>query len=323
MEQQFVVTSQEAGRRLDLFCAAKLPGLSRSAIQKAIKAGHVAVNGDVEPGKKAVREGDTITVRLAEVKTESSPTSLAAPLTIPTLYEDREVVIIAKPAGVSMYPSSLEELRRASSSTVSSWFIEHYPGSSSVAVSPERPGIVHRLDKETSGVVVLAKTPESLQFLLKQFKERRPKKEYLTLVFGLLGEKKGRITRDIARSKRNPMRRTVVDKGRDAVTEWELEEKLGEFSLLRVWPLTGRMHQIRVHLHWLGFPVVGDALYTIRHKRPPHETKRQLLHAEKLTVKLLNGSTKTFIAPLPEDFASVLDNLRNPSRPPFIKGGAL
>lgn len=315
MEQQFVVTSQEAGQRLDLFCVAKLPGLSRSAIQKAIKAGHVAVNGNVEPGKKAVREGDTITIRLpagqagmAEVKTESSPTSPAAPLTIPTLYEDREVVVIAKPAGISMYSATGEP-------TVATWFTEHYPASAKATAGEPgfqmRPGIVHRLDKETSGVVALAKTPESLQFLLKQFKERRPKKEYLALVFGALGEKKGRITRDIARSKRNPTRRTVVDKGRDAVTEWELEEKLGEFSLLRVWPLTGRMHQIRVHMHWLGFPVVGDALYTIRHKRPPYGTKRQLLHAEKLTVKLLNGASKTFIAPLPEDFTSVLQQLRD------------
>lgn len=312
MEQQFVITSQEAGQRLDLFCVAKLPSLSRSTIQKAIKAGYVAVNGDVEPSKKAVREGDTITIRLptgqaglpAEALEPSGDTPAKPALTIPTLYEDREVVVIAKPAGVSMYAATHEP-------TVVTWFVEHYPDSSNVAVSPERPGIVHRLDKETSGVVVLAKTPESLQFLLKQFKERRSKKEYLTLVFGLLGEKKGRITRDIARSKRNPMRRVVVDKGRDAVTEWELEEKLGEFSLLRVWPLTGRMHQIRVHMHWLGFPVVGDALYTIRHKRPPYGTKRQLLHAEKLTVKLLSGMIKTFTAPLPEDFKRVLESLRN------------
>lgn len=267
------------------------------------------MNGAVSTTKKAVKEGDVVTLQ------QAAPATLApltpAPLTIPTLYEDRDVVVITKPAGVAMYPSSLEELRRASSPTVAHWFVEHYSSSKDVAVSPERPSIVHRLDKETSGVVVLAKTKEALEFLLKQFKERRAKKEYITLVFGWLGEKKGRITRDIARSKRNPMRRAVVDKGKEAITEWQLEEKLGEFSLLRVWPLTGRTHQIRVHLHWLGFPVVGDALYTIRHKRPPSGTKRQLLHAEKLTVKLLNGASKAFIAPLPEDFASVLQQLRN------------
>ncbi len=319
MEQQFVVTSQAAGQRLDLFCVAKLPGFSRAAIQKAIKAGQVTVNGVVGPGKKAVREGDTVSLRLASLAIDR-PLSAeamggkAATLTIPTLYEDREVVVINKPAGVIMYSLTGEP-------TVATWFLKHYDGSpfappagGATAGEPSssvRPGIVHRLDKETSGVVVLAKTPEALQYLLKQFKERRPKKEYLALVFGVLGEKKGRITRDIARSKRNPMRRAVVDTGKDAITEWQLEEKLGDFSLLRVWPLTGRMHQIRAHLHWLGFPVVGDALYTIRHKRLPAGTKRQLLHAEKLTVKLPSGAVKTFIAPLPEDFADVLRGLRN------------
>lgn len=301
MEQQFTVTSQEAGQRLDLFCVAKLIGFSRAAIQKAIKDGQITVNGQPATAKQVVRADAVITMRLTGEAT--SPQPPAPPIALPTLYEDRHVVVINKPAGVAMYDGS--------SNTVAAWFSEHYPSSKEVAVSPERPGIVHRLDKNTSGVVILAKTHEALEFLLAQFKERRAKKEYVVLVFGAPGEKKGRITREIARSKRNPMRRTVVERGREAITEWKLEEKFDSFSLLRVWPLTGRMHQIRVHLHWLGFPVVGDPLYTIRHKRPPIGVSRQLLHAEKLTIKLPGEGVKTFQAPLPKDLAGVLQQLRD------------
>jgi 23S rRNA pseudouridine1911/1915/1917 synthase len=143
------------------------------------------------------------------------------------------------------------------------------------------------------------------------------KKEYLALVFGVPGGTDGRVTRPLVRSRRNPSRRAAVPRtetntliGKPAITEWRLEKAFAKkYALLRVFPLTGRTHQIRVHLHHIGHPIVGDALYTFKRQKPPAGVPRQLLHAEKLTVMTSPGVRKTFTAPLPEDFQSVLDRL--------------
>jgi 23S rRNA pseudouridine1911/1915/1917 synthase len=306
MTKEFVVNSNEAGQRLDIFAVNKLPQMSRAVLQKAIKAGEVTVNGKEVKPRQTLQPGQIVSVNLTE-EVPVLPPPPPASISIPILYEDKDVVVINKPAGVAMYPGASPLGQQAA--TVASWFTDRYPDSKNIGEA-HRPGIVHRLDKDTSGVVILAKTPPALTLLQQQFQRHRTKKEYLTLVFNVPGEPEGRITRPLARSKRNPLRRTVDPEGKPAITEWRLEKKFAKHALLRVFPFTGRPHQIRVHLHFLGFPIVGDPLYTFRRQRPPQGVTHQLLHAEKLTIQLPSGKRKIFSAPLPDDFQQALDTLR-------------
>jgi 23S rRNA pseudouridine1911/1915/1917 synthase len=304
MEKTLKVKNTEVGQRLDVFCVSKIPQFSRALLQKAIKNGEITVNEKQVKPKHIVRENDVITITLKDTsKTLEAP---APPnISIPVIYEDKEVVVINKPAGIVVHPGVAKE-----QNTVSSWFIEKHPESIGVGDSPIRPGIVHRLDKDTSGTLILAKTQESFEHLKQQFKKHRVKKEYSALVFGVPKAKEGRINQPIGRSRRNPLRRAIDPEGKPAITEWQLDKKISDkFSLLKAFPLTGRTHQIRVHFHFLGHPIVGDTLYTFKRQRSPQGVSRQLLHAEKLTLTLLSGKRKSFAAPLPADFTKVINSI--------------
>lgn len=295
MEKTFNISPSAAGQRLDIFCVSKALGLSRTALQRAIKNGDITVNNQVVKPRYIVRTDDIVHVQLPAVPPPAAPpSSPSSPPSPPILYEDKDVVVINKPAGLTVQPGIANE-----TGTITDWFTSRYPG--------RRGGLVHRLDKDTSGVLVLAKTPAAHAYLKQQFKKRRVKKEYLAVVFGVPKASDGRITRPLARSKRNPLRRTIDEAGKPAITEWQLEKKLGhKYALLKVFPFTGRTHQIRVHLHFLGHPIVGDKLYTFKRQHPPPGVTRQLLHAYRLTLNLPSGRRKTFTAPLPEDFQNVL-----------------
>lgn len=300
MTQEHTIEEKQAGQRLDVFCTGILTGMSRSAIQRLIKEEHILINGLETKAKYILKTGDKVAFNLPEAK-EAVPET-KKDIRLHVLYEDRDVVVVDKPAGIAVHHGV--GLR---SGTVADWFVEHYPEVKNVGEAEGRAGIVHRLDKDTSGVLILAKNDQALEKLKKQFHDRRAKKEYVALVFGVPGGKDGRITKSIGRSRKNPMRRAVDDEGKEAATEWAIERRFGEkFALLRVFPFTGRTHQIRVHLHHLGYPIVGDQLYAFKKKKQPAGVKRQLLHAEKLTIMLPNEKTKTFTAPLAEDFAQVV-----------------
>lgn len=304
MEQTFTVSDESSGQRLDVFCTAAMSGYSRSAIQKAIKNEKILVNGSPSKPRQVVKKDDHVRIFLSDTH---AVTEAPAPLdmNIPVVHEDRDVVVINKPAGIAVHPGVGIRF-----GTIADWFAKRYPDAVGVGEGDGRPGIVHRLDKDTSGIMILAKNESAYEHLKKQFKGRRAKKEYLALVFGVPGGRDGRITKPIARSRRNPLRRAVDDEGKEAATDWMTEQKYGtKHALIRVFPQTGRMHQIRVHLHFLGYPIVGDSLYTFKRKKQPQGATRQLLHAEKLTITLPNDTTKTFIAPMPEDFQAVLDRL--------------
>lgn len=305
MNQTIVVTPETAGQRLDVWCVQQLPGYSRAAIQKAIKEGAIAVTGRTVKPRYIVAVGDMITVQLPEIAA-AAPASAAPAITIPIIHEDRDIIVINKPAGIVVHPGQGHEQQ-----SVVAWALEHYPPIVDVGDDPARPGVVHRLDKDTSGVLLLAKNQPTYEHLKAQFQRRRAHKEYLALVFGTPGEPKGRVNRALLRSKRNPLRRTIDAAGKEAITEWRREETFGkDYALLRVFPLTGRTHQIRVHLHFLGFPIVGDVLYTYKRQRSPQGVHRQLLHAEKLTITLPSGKRVTYTAPLAADFEAVLAQLR-------------
>lgn len=303
MTLKLIVENQQTSQRLDVFCVQSLPGYSRSRIQQAIKTGLIKVNNQIVKPRYYIRAGDVISAQTTNLT--KLPPPPANSLTIPVIYEDKDLVVINKPPGLTVHPGIANE-----TTTVVSWFIEHYPDSHDVGEDPVRPGIVHRLDKDTSGSMVLAKNNPAFQYLKQQFKKQHPMKEYLALVFGHPNSTKGRVTQPISRSPGNPLRRMIHADGKPAITEWQIAKPLGpKYTLLRVFPFTGRTHQIRLHLHFISHPIVGDRLYTFKRQKPPSGVTRQLLHAEKITLRILSGKRKTFTAPLPADFASVINAL--------------
>ena len=231
---------------------------------------------------------------------------------IPILYEDKDIVVVAKPSGVMTHPDG-----HHTGETVSDWFARKYPESAHVGepmrlASGEeitRPGVVHRLDTDTSGVLVLAKTAEAHAFLKKAFKKHEVKKTYIALVYGVPNPLEGTIDFPIGRSRRDFRLRSAQPKARgtlrDASTHYEVVGNIGTHSLVKAFPKTGRTHQIRVHFKAIHHPVVCDALYAPNH---PCDLgmNRLSLHAYILDLPMLGGSRQEFTAPLPSDFAGAV-----------------
>jgi len=232
------------------------------------------------------------------------------------IYEDGDVLVINKPAGVSVHKDGMRE-----EETIADWFVRKYPEAGGVGepltltngTVVDRPGIVHRLDKETSGVMVLAKNQRAYEFLKKQFQERETAKIYRTFVWGEMKNDSGTINLPIGRSQ-SDFRRRSAERGakeplRDAETHYEVLLRGGGFSEVRVKPKTGRMHQIRVHMKALQHPLVGDMLYAPR-REYALGFERLALHAESLTITLPSGTKHTFEAPLPSDIEEAGRTLR-------------
>ena len=312
--EKITVSDRESGQRLDIFISSRLPQYSRAKLQKAIKSGQITVGSKTVKPRYLVHANDQILIELIEKSVVvSEPVEMPK---ISIIHEDSELVVINKPAGLLVHPTAQNE-----PVTIASWFAERYPKATDVGEDSTRPGIVHRLDRDTSGVMVLAKTKASYESLKKQFKKHYAKKEYLALVYGVPNMKEGRINQAIIRSRQNPSRRTVVPKnkesilvGKPAITEWIREKSFQKkYALLRVFPLTGRTHQIRVHMHFVGNPIVGDPLYVFKRQKSPSGVTHQLLHAEKLSIASLSGKKRIFIAALPVRYAEILDKLQKKS----------
>lgn len=304
-EQKVVhLAVEEDGQRLDLFIAAAIPRLSRSAVQRLIKSGEVLVNRC--PSKPAYRlaVGDTITITIPasespEVEPEDIPLDL--------LYEDADLAAVNKPAGMVTHPAFGNR-----SGTLVNAALARWPQMRDVG-SEDRLGIVHRLDKDTSGVIILAKTADVLVDLQVQFKARTVYKRYIALVEGVPVSPEGIIEAPIGRDPRQRKRMAVLRDGRPAVTRYDLLEDFSTHALLSVEPGTGRTHQIRVHLAWLGHPVVGDGVYG---RRKQHiKMSRIFLHAADLHVDSPStGERLRFRAPLPVGLEDVLAKLRRQQR---------
>lgn len=285
--------------RLDKFLTAQLLGYSRSRLQAMIKQGHVWVNG--LPARKAgqmLESGARVLVQLPPPETtELLPESI--PLEI--VFENKDLIVVNKPAGMVVHPSAGH-----SSGTLVQAVLAHAPDIEGVG-GERRPGVVHRLDKDTSGIILLAKNDSTHQWLQSQFRARNVEKMYLALVEGAPPTPFGRIETDIARDPAHRKRMAVVPpgKGRLAITEFRIRQSFPAHSLLEVHPITGRTHQIRLHLSFLGCPVVGDRIYGRRHPSLP--VTRQFLHAARLVITLPNESRpRVFEAPLPEDLVEIL-----------------
>lgn len=295
----------EAGERLDRYLARVLPDVSRSQIQRLIRQGLVILDGDAAKPSTPLESGMRIVVRIPP-----TPSDEISPQTIPiaVVYEDDDLLVVNKPARMVVHPAHGHW-----EGTLVNALLARYPGLA--AGDAGRPGIVHRLDRDTSGLIVVAKTEVALEHLRQQFKSRSVKKTYLALVHGCPPAPEGIIEAPVGRDPRRRQRMAVVPGGRAARTRYRLLEGLGDYSLLAVSPETGRTHQIRVHLAWLGAPVAGDPVYS--RGREAREAKkrlglgRQFLHAWRLSFERPDGKGVVELeAPLPADLAQVLRVLR-------------
>lgn len=329
MSRIVVSDPDQVGMRLDLFLAGQVldpsTGLapSRSMLQKMIARGEVLLNGKTAKPGARLKTGDVIEVRWMP----SRPTGLtpeALPLDI--LYEDEDCIVLNKAPGMVVHPAAGRK-----EGTLVNALLYRFPDLEGIG-GERRPGIVHRLDKDTSGVMVVAKNDRAFHRLASQFKEQRVRKEYLALVWGRLDKARGRIDRPIGRDRRDRKKMSSLRSlpgRRAAVTEWEAVDTFrvapttdrfgGWVTLLRVRPLSGRTHQIRVHLADQGHPVVGDKVYG----RKPQEViksgvrhpelkdfARQALHAEKLAFEHPStGRAMEFRAPLPADMRRLLESM--------------
>ena len=288
-----------AGLRLDQFLARHISGTSRAAVAAALRAGALLVDGQMKKCGHRLRGGERITGELLA----PPPSQLSAeeiPLTI--VYEDEALLVIVKPPGLTVHPGSGNL-----NGTLANGLLYHCAGLRDVG-DAVRPGLVHRLDKETSGLLVVAKNERAHRLLVEQFQRRQVRKEYLALAQGRFTAKAGRIEAPIGRHPVNRQKMTVTPSGRQAVSNWWLEEEFAGLALLRLHIETGRTHQIRVHLAHLGHPVAGDPLYG---RAADARFPRQMLHAERLAFKHpLSGEEMAFLAPLWPDFQAVLDALR-------------
>jgi 23S rRNA pseudouridine1911/1915/1917 synthase len=302
------VETEHDGSRLDTFLTALLPDRSRSQIQRLIKEGHVAGPvGDLRPST-AVRSGQVFTVDLP-APVAAAPLPEALPLHV--LYEDPDVLVLDKPAGMVVHPGAGH-----SSGTLVNALLHHVDDLSGIG-GELRPGIVHRLDRGTSGVMIVAKHDRAHQELSRQFQDREVEKEYIALVWGVVQAGR-RIEEPIGRDPSNRQKMsTRARRARTAVTRVTKAEHLKGVSLVHVAIATGRTHQIRVHLSSIGHPIVGDPLYGGVHRRVAHDLhavqrlERPFLHAARLSfTHPTDGRRLTFESPLPGDLQTVIDHIR-------------
>ena len=291
-------TVQSGGARLDHFLAGQKVGVTRSRLQRLITEGFVLVNGRSARPARKVRAGDTVFLSIPPPqKLDLLPQLL--PLDI--VFQDENIVVIDKPAGLSVHPGPGHPDR-----TLVNALLAHCPDIKGIGWAI-RPGIVHRLDKDTSGLLVVAKTEEAHQDLAAQFKDHSVTKGYLALATGVIEPSQGQIDAPIARDPRHRKRMAVVVGGREARTRYRALELLDGYSLLELYLETGRTHQVRVHLAFLGHPLLGDAVYG---KRSPL-LGRHFLHAHHLGFRHpWSGEPVEFRSALPDDLRQVIQGLK-------------
>jgi 23S rRNA pseudouridine1911/1915/1917 synthase len=305
------IAPEHVGVRLDLFLASQIEGWSRARLQQLIENEDVLVNGKPSKPSYKLREHDEI-----EVELNSPPTELFTPENIPLdiVYEDATLLVVNKPAGLVVHPAA--GTPSGTLANALAYHFEQLPGRGSGV----RPGIVHRLDRDTSGLLVVAKTEAALENLSDQFRDRTVFKSYVALVHGRVVSNSGRIDQPLARDPSNRTRMAVVRGGRNALTLYRVRRSFQRFTLLDVELKTGRTHQIRVHLAWLKHPVVGDETYgggrdnTIQDaqlRARIRHLNRHFLHAEKLAFSHPEtGQLMKFELSLPPDLSEVLSVLQ-------------
>ena len=302
MDKQIEVRADKNEGRLDAFLSRQLPDLTRSYLRKAILDGDFRLNGEIVKAGAAVREGDLVTGSIPEPrKIDAVPQDI--PLDI--VYEDSDLLVVNKPRGLVTHPAA-----GSPDGTLVNALLHHTKDLSGIG-GRLRPGIIHRLDKDTSGLLVVAKNDRSHQALSEALRGHQFEKKYLALVEGNISRDEGTISAPIGRSRRDYRKMTVDPRGRDAVTHFRVLERFGRYTLIEVGLETGRTHQIRVHMRHYGHPVAGDPLYG---KQDPLGLGGQFLHARRLCFDHpTTGERLCFEAPLPEPLEAVLARLRTGS----------
>ena len=308
--ERVTVDARGARQRLDRYLAAIGKWGSRSQVQRLIEGGHVRLDGHPAKAGTLLRHGQIIAVEpmppapMAGVE--------AAEIALDVLYEDEWLLVINKPAGLVVHPAPGHW-----AGTLVSALLHRWRGAPP-GLDPMRPGIVHRLDKDTSGVLVIAKDAAMLADLGTQFRNREVEKQYVAFVWGRLRRQSGTISAPIGRNPTHRKRMVVHQGGREAVTSFEVCEQLDGVTMLRLFPKTGRTHQIRVHLAAIGHPIVGDLLYGRGRTRPGGALiQRQALHAERLTFRHPHsGLRMSLAAPLADDLLTLRRRCSPPARAP-------
>jgi 23S rRNA pseudouridine1911/1915/1917 synthase len=306
--KKIIARKNNAGIRLDKFLKKEFFSYTRGEIIKNIKTGSILINGRATKPSHILKEDDVIAVDFKPALKKIIPNSKVE---FKIIYQDENILAIEKPAGVKVHPSSFRE-----NNTLINGLLVKFPeiekindGSRDSAL---RPGIVHRLDQDTSGIMVVAKNYGSFRELKKLFQNRQIAKKYVALVIGKIKNKKGIIEKPIAKA--SSYKRQIIaglktkTKVRPAITEYKVIKNFSNFSLIEAMPKTGRTHQIRVHLFFLGNPVAGDKKYKLRKKMKIALPKRQLLHAKELKFELF-GKKYGFTSPMPDDFKDFLANI--------------
>ncbi len=297
-EKLWVMEEME-GERLDVFVAENLEGVSRSAVQSLIKAGKITLNGQLVKASYNIRPGDVVVIDIPQPQPVEI---IAQDIPLPIIYQDQDLAVVDKPKGMVVHPAHGNW-----DNTMVNALLFHLHDLSGIN-GDLRPGIVHRLDKDTSGVMVVAKNDLAHRSLAEQIKVHSIKREYIALVHGVIRENLGTIDAPIGRSPLDRKKMAVVKDGRPALSYYEVMQRFNNYCLVKVTLMTGRTHQIRVHFAYIKHPVVGDPLYGSAKKH--FDLESQALHAHKLGfIHPRTGSYMEFNSPLPPYFQAILERL--------------
>lgn len=308
------ISPDEQGKRLDLVLAAHVPEYSRAHIQRLIEGGYVTVNGKSVKKHYWVKTGDVVAVSWQKQETPSVAPDTSVPFRV--VFENDEYAVVEKPAGVVTHPAVSH-----TQGTLVNGLLARWPEIVGVGDDPLRPGIVHRLDKDTSGLLVVAKTQAMFTWLKKQFQDRTVEKTYIALAAGKVGKNEGEIDIPIARSrnKKNPKQIAISSlnagglkkdyRSRNATTRFKILHFYKNFTLVEAMPKTGRMHQIRVHFAHIGHPLAGDKKYATKRVLLALPISRHFLHAATLSFPLPDGTIASYVSELPPDLKTALTGL--------------
>ena len=303
--KEFIVEKEKAGKRLDAYLSLENNSISRTMIQKLIDENHIMVNEKVTKASYKVAEGDRIT--LEEVKPKEISLK-AQDIAIDVIYEDKDIIVVNKPKGLVVHPANGNP-----DGTLVNAIMAICKGSLSGIGGEIRPGIVHRLDKDTSGIIIIAKNDEAHIKLSEQIKNREVKKTYIALVRGFVKENEATINMPIGRSTKDRKKMAVVKNGKNAITHIKVLERFNNYTLLQVNIETGRTHQIRVHLSQIGYPIVGD--YTYSNGKNEFGIVGQCLHAKSLKFRHPITNKEIYLeAELPQYFKDVIKKLEETSK---------
>jgi len=297
-----VIDAELSGLRLDVALSRALVEhqITRSSLQRLIAEGHVKVEGNTERSSYKVRSGQTIAVEIPEIQVTSTEPEA---ITLSVVYEDSDVVVIDKPQGMVVHPAPGNY-----SGTLVNALLHHVDDLSGIG-GEQRPGIVHRLDKDTTGLLVVAKNDRSHVALQQQLAARTMKREYIAILHGNVKKENGTVKAPIGRHPQRRKEMAVVQNGRESITHYTVEERFSGYTLTSLRLQTGRTHQIRVHMAYIGHPVVGDPVYGP--KKAPFTLPGQMLHARALTfIHPTSGEELRFFSSPPAIFMHLLSNLR-------------